>query len=105
MFTFSHTFPVPWGFTDPILWLLHGFLLHAKYLINSSLSNVYFYYFLPPIHEWEKYGYSHLFSINWEKGFPSLFKNLQPGINIQYGFPLNISMLEVFIHFQALEIV
>ena len=31
MFVFSHTYPVPWGFIHPMLWELHGFLLHAKY--------------------------------------------------------------------------
>ena len=29
--------------------------------------------------EWEIYRYSYLFSMNWEKIFPNLFKNQQPG--------------------------
>ena len=37
MVVFSHTFPVTWEFTHPVVWELHEFLLHAKYLRNPLL--------------------------------------------------------------------
>ena len=29
------------------------------------------------IHEWERYGYPHLFSMNWEKIFPYIGKSME----------------------------
>ena len=49
------------------------------------------------IHEWERYGYSHLFSMSWEKF-------LQKPTAWEYGFPQNISKLWEFVHSQTLGI-
>ena len=36
----SHTCSLRWGFTHPMVWELHGFLFHAKYVRNLQLWNV-----------------------------------------------------------------
>ena len=41
------------------------------------------------IHDWERYGYSRLFSMNWEKIFPYIGKPMEPSfpyLGIVWGF-------------------
>ena len=86
MFVFSHNFSMLWEFTHPMLWELHGFLFHAKYLRNPSLLNVcVFRYFILTM--WIPF--PHVFGIVWIKR-----KNLSKSItgkdmSISSYFPLN----------------
>lgn len=102
MFVFSYTFPVLWKSPFFRFWKLHGLLLQVKNIRNPLKClkclcfPIFFHYYgnsLFPcfencmdsmekslqIIEWERYRYSYLFSMNWEKIFLNFFKSPQLG--------------------------
>ena len=51
------------------------------------------------IHEWERYGYSHLFSMNWVKIFPYIGKSMEtsfPYLEIVWVFKFNRFLFKAY---------
>ena len=62
-------------------------LFRKKYLWTSAHREKYL-----KVHEWESYGYSHLFSMNWVKVFPYIWKSIEtsfPYLGIVWVFKFN----------------